>query len=86
MSLEEFAEKHLDRMWTPGLPEESQCSGWKCLKRMVLNSEELTEWNLVPFHSNLKPFLIANWEEILKIRINSQLQAIKTFKKFYKES
>lgn len=59
-------------IYTPGLPDESQCSGYLRLKEMVKNQEQPyfneleigQPHNLHAFHVNLRSHLISCWDKI----------------------
>lgn len=64
MTLEQFAEKKLDRLYNPALDEDSQCTGWYHFKKMVQEQISPNAENMACFHETLRAFLIENWERI----------------------
>lgn len=69
MTLQEFAANCLDRMYTPGIREKDQASGWKWLKHMVLNDLYPVEDNLIPFHVLIRPVLEKHWDIIKTLKV-----------------
>ena len=69
ITLKELGEKYLE-LYDPQLPEESQCTGWHELKRLVLSgAEELKDSDLVAFHPNLREVLRGHWGNIKKATV-----------------
>lgn len=72
MTLKEFAQIYLDRLYESRLPEESQCSGWFHLKKLVedkIKVEELSDELLAPFHPILREWIRDNWYRIYGLEI-----------------
>jgi len=74
MTLQQFAHEYCDGMYTPGLPEELQCSGWHALRKMVADAIEPNEENLAVFHPLLRPFIEGYWNRIKKLEIEKPVQ------------
>ena len=74
MTLQQFAHDYLDGMYTYGLPDELQCSGWHTLRKMVAEGIDPTEENLSVFHPNLRPFIDKYWSGIKTLRIQTPAQ------------
>ena len=72
MTLETFAEQYCDQMYTPGIPEEHQCTGYKTLKAMVESKQEPSEENLRAFHPNLRVLIVKHWDSIKELRNKSE--------------
>lgn len=85
ITLEKFAEKYLDRIYTPGILEENQSSGWRQLSKLVKEKATLTEENLRPFHPLTRDFLSENWENIKNLKTNREMEQIQALKKFNKK-
>jgi len=70
LTLQEYAEKHLDGLYDSRFDEESQCSGWHELKSLVQRKpERITEDLLFAFHPLLRPHLVKDWGNIRQLRI-----------------
>ncbi len=72
MTLQKFAYEYCDGLYTPGLQEEYQCSGWHTLRKMVAEGIEPDEENMAVFHMNLRPLLIEYWQQIKKLPIQPE--------------
>lgn len=59
LKFNKFCDKYCDRMYNPKLPEESQCTGYVQLKKMVTNNitpaslEEIHRWEINPTYEEL---------------------------------
>ena len=59
MTFNNFCEKYLDRMYTPGLPDEQQSTGYLQLKKMIKEGitpasfEEIERWENNPTKEEL---------------------------------
>ena len=69
ITLQRFAHKYCDGLYTSDLDKDSQCGGWYYLKIMVEEKRRANESNMQPFHPNLRKLLIERWGEILKMEI-----------------
>lgn len=67
ITLQEFAEKYCDRLYDSRFEDDAQCSGWQCLKALVLKGCEPSDLELQPLHPNLRAKIKEWWSEIKTI-------------------
>ena len=79
ITFEGFCEKIL-RIYTRGIPEENQCSGYHILKNLVKNNEEPyyhkleidQPTNLQWIHYVLRPYIIEYWDYIKSLKFENE--------------
>lgn len=67
-TLDEYCFHCLDRMYEPRLDYESQCTGYKVLRKMA-EEKKYTQADLYAFHKLLRPVIIQDWNFILKLTL-----------------
>jgi hypothetical protein len=71
MTLELFAEKHMDRLYNPNLGIHAQSQSWFMLKQMVTKKETLCIKNMAFFHPNLRKLIIEHWDKIKNLHVST---------------
>lgn len=79
LTFEQFCELIL-KIYTRGIPEENQCSGYHILKNLVKNNEEPyyhkleldQPTNLQGIHIQLRSYIIYNWDHIKSLKFENE--------------
>lgn len=91
LTFNDFCYKICDGLYDPNFSQEEQCTGYKELKKMVVEKinpaslEEIKRWENEPsetelfsipdikylrfLHPVLRPYIIENWNSIIKLEI-----------------
>lgn len=64
ITLQQFAEKYCDGLYDSRFEDDAQCSGWQCLKSLVLKGDNPSDLELRSFHPNLRVKIKELWSEI----------------------
>lgn len=69
ITLQEFAEKYLDRLYDSRFSEDEQCAGWYSLKRSVIEQADAPTLYSVSFHPIWRDIITKNWAYIKSLPV-----------------